>query len=61
METKNANFKLGQSFGKRSEIENLDPGDIITKLKFDQEGKYLAIGDQAGRVIMFTSGANERK
>lgn len=27
--------------------------DVITSLRFDQTGNYLAVGDKAGRVIVF--------
>jgi serine/threonine-protein phosphatase 2A regulatory subunit B len=27
--------------------------DIITSLRFDHSGNYLAVGDKAGRVIVF--------
>ncbi len=29
--------------------------DIITFIKFDSSGNYLAVGDKAGRIIVFAS------
>jgi len=30
-------------------------------LKFDQEGRHIALGDKAGRVIVFKSNAAKKK
>lgn len=27
--------------------------DVISTIEFDQEGKYLAVGDQGGRIVLF--------
>lgn len=29
--------------------------DVISTMEFDQEGKYLAVGDQGGRIVLFES------
>jgi len=30
-------------------------------LKFDQDGKHIAVGDKAGRIILFKSNAGKKK
>jgi serine/threonine-protein phosphatase 2A regulatory subunit B len=32
---------------------NVTDQDMLTSLKFDKTGDYLALGDKAGRVIVF--------
>ena len=35
------------------EQKNVTKTDILTAVSFDKTGKYLAVGDQGGRVIIF--------
>ena len=34
--------------------------DIISSLRFDQSGKYIALGDRAGRIIVFEAHENKK-
>jgi serine/threonine-protein phosphatase 2A regulatory subunit B len=36
-----------------SDPKNVTDSDKLTALKFDKTGNYLALGDKAGRVIVF--------
>ena len=38
--------------GERDQ-NNVTEQDMLTSLKFDKTGDYLALGDKAGRVIIF--------
>lgn len=40
-------------FGYKGPGEKIQEEDIISKISFDQTGKYLALGDHAGRIIIF--------
>jgi serine/threonine-protein phosphatase 2A regulatory subunit B len=46
-------WKFAQVFGDRTTAEQMHDEDIITALEFDTTGKYLSLGDQAGRLIIF--------
>ena len=35
------------------EKTNINDTDILTAIKFDKTGQYLAVGDKGGRVIIF--------
>ncbi len=48
-----ANYKLIQMFGYKGPGEKIQQEDIISKVSFDKSGKYLALGDHAGRIIIF--------
>lgn len=47
------NWKFTQVFGDKSALESVNDEDVITELKFDKTGDYIALGDAAGRLIMF--------
>lgn len=49
----NLEWKFTQVFGDKSLIENVMEEDIITSMNFSKDGKYLAIGDIAGRIVVF--------
>ncbi|XAR50203.1 hypothetical protein NMG60_11004465 [Bertholletia excelsa] len=51
-------WKFSQVFGERSAGEEVQNVDIISAIEFDQSGDYLAVGDQAGRVVIFEKKAN---
>lgn len=53
--TKNTtgNYKFSQIFGYKGANEAVQEEDIITALKFDRQGRFIALGDKAGRVIVF--------
>lgn len=46
-------YHCSQLFGYRSQSEKNIDEDNITALKFDPSGTMLALGDQAGRLIVF--------
>ena len=50
---KTGDFKLAQTFGDKSSSEKVADDDIISAVEFDQTGKYLSLGDRAGRLIIF--------
>lgn len=50
---KSSEFKLVQTFGDKSSADKVADEDIISSVQFDQTGKYLSLGDKAGRLIIF--------
>lgn len=56
-----ANYKLTQMFGYKGPGEKVQEEDIISKIAFDKTGKYLALGDHAGRIIIFELQENTQK
>ena len=46
------NWVYINGLGER-ESDNLSDSDILTAIKFDKSGNYLAVGDKGGRVILF--------
>lgn len=53
--SKGPNFKLTQAFGYKGANMKIQAQDIITTIKFNKTGDLLALGDQAGRIIIFES------
>jgi len=51
--TSKSPWKFTQVFGDKVALDNVNEEDIITELKFDKTGDYIALGDTAGRIIMF--------
>lgn len=51
--SKTSEFKLLQTFGDKSSSDKVADEDIISAVEFDQTGKYLSLGDRAGRLIIF--------
>lgn len=51
--SKGQNFKLNQTFGYKGPNMKIQAQDIITTIKFNKSGDLLALGDQAGRIIIF--------
>ena len=47
------NYKLAHMFGYKGPGEKVQEEDIISKISFDKTGKYVALGDHAGRIIIF--------
>jgi serine/threonine-protein phosphatase 2A regulatory subunit B len=54
-------YKFSQIFGYKGANEKLQEDDVITCLKFDNEGKFIALGDKAGRVIVFEQSKTNEK
>jgi len=46
------NWVYINGLGERDQ-KNVSKNDILTAICFDKTGKYLAVGDQGGRVIIF--------
>ncbi len=51
--SKGSNYKFAQLFGYKGPNEKIMEEDIISVIKFDQTGKFLSLGDKAGRIIVF--------
>lgn len=51
--SKTSEFKLLQTFGDKSSSDKVADEDIISAVEFDQTGRYLSLGDRAGRLIIF--------
>lgn len=49
MQQQTVPWKLSQVFGE----ENAQEQDMIGALAFDMSGSFLAVGDNAGRLILF--------
>lgn len=52
------NYKLTQFFGSNESNETVEE-DIISCLRYDPTGKYLCLGDNAGRAIIFQNESKE--
>jgi hypothetical protein len=59
--SKAANYKQTQIFGYKGPGEKTLEEDIISTLKYDPSGRYLALGDHAGRVIIFSSDTTSKQ
>lgn len=46
-------YSCTQLFGYKGKSEKLLEEDNLTTLKFDHTGRHLAVGDRAGRLIVF--------
>ena len=46
-------FYLAQGLGDL-DYQSITPQDHVSALTFDKEGRYLSLGDNGGRVIIFT-------
>lgn len=46
-------WSFRQVFGDTSSIEAIQDADMISAIKFNQDGNFLAAGDRGGRVIVF--------
>lgn len=48
-------YSCSQLFGEGSDSQQNIDEDNITSLRFDESGKLLAVGDRAGRLIVFNA------
>lgn len=55
-----AQYKFSQIFGYKGPSEKVMEEDIISATRFDLSGNYLAVGDKAGRVIVFEGEAGKK-
>lgn len=53
MSEKKLEWKFTQVFGDAATAEKVQEEDIISAMAFDHTGNYLALGDKAGRLIIF--------
>lgn len=58
--SKGQNFKLNQTFGYKGPNMKIQAQDIITTIKFNKSGNLLALGDQAGRIIIFETNKKQK-
>lgn len=59
--SKGTEYKCSQIFGYKGNNEKIHEEDLISVLKFDQDGRHLAIGDKAGRIIIFRAADSKKK
>lgn len=50
------NWKLNQVFGEEGSVDSVADEDVISAMSFDHSGNYIALGDKAGRLIIFEKG-----
>lgn len=53
MASEKMNWKLNQVFGEENSVDAVSDEDIISAMAFDPSGNYIALGDKAGRLIIF--------
>ena len=58
--SKGSEYKCSQVFGYKGSNQKIHEEDIISVLKFNHDGSHLALGDKAGRIIIF-KGADAKK
>jgi len=46
-------WKFSQVFGDKGQPETVCKEDIISAIAFDKSGRYVSVGDRAGRLIIF--------
>lgn len=42
-----------QCFGEKDADEEFSEADVLSAVKFDETGDYLATGDKGGRIVIF--------
>lgn len=47
------NWKLNQVFGEENPADAVSDEDVISAMAFDPTGNFIALGDKAGRLIVF--------
>ena len=59
--SKGPNYKLCQMFGYKGQGEKVLTEDMISVMKFNNSGDMLAVGDHAGRIIVFDTTKKPKK
>ena len=59
--SKGPNYKLCQMFGYKGQGEKVQEEDLISVIKFNNTGDLLAVGDHAGRIIVFDTSKKHKK
>jgi serine/threonine-protein phosphatase 2A regulatory subunit B len=54
-------WKYLQVFGDKASSDNVSDEDIISAIQFDKTGRYLSLGDRAGRLIIFEIPQQKKK
>lgn len=49
-------WQVSQVFGEEGNADGVADEDIISAMAFDPSGNYIALGDKAGRLIIFDKG-----
>lgn len=52
----NLEWKFSQVFGEgrsNSGVEDVNDADVVSAIEFDDTGDYIAVGDRAGRIVIF--------
>ena len=60
MSLKKMEWKFTQVFGDAMTAQKVNDEDIISAMNFDYTGNYLALGDKAGRLIVFKRGISKK-
>jgi len=58
---KKVEWKFSQVFGDKTTSEQIQDEDIITSLEYDPTGKFISLGDRAGRLIIFDAAEGNKK
>jgi len=53
-------WRFSQCFGDKSDTLEVADADVISAVRFDRTGDYLASGDRAGRVVLFERAGGRR-
>mmetsp|Transcript_6001 Transcript_6001/g.19116 ORF Transcript_6001/g.19116 Transcript_6001/m.19116 type:complete len:431 (+) Transcript_6001:184-1476(+) len=53
MSSERSEWRFSQCFGDKADTEDLTDADIVSAVRFDPTGEYLATGDKGGRVVVF--------
>jgi len=59
--SKAANYKHSQIFGYKGPNERILDEDIISRIRYDSTGNYIALGDKAGRIIIFYNQGEQKQ
>lgn len=57
-DSKALNWKFSQVFGEEGNNDSVAEDDVISAMAFDPSGNYIALGDKAGRLIVFERSDN---
>lgn len=59
--SRGSSYKLCQMFGYKGPGEKVQEEDVISSIKFNTTGELLALGDHAGRIIVFETNKKQKK
>ncbi|CAD8098954.1 unnamed protein product [Paramecium primaurelia] len=58
---KKQDWKFMQVFGDKASSDNVSDEDIISAVQFERTGRFLGLGDKAGRLIVFEVPQTKKK